>query len=444
MGVEEALAIADALVFAKTGKHFSTLQTSIFRGAWSGQRYEEIAEECYCSDVHVKMVGAELWELLSQGLEEKVGKKNFRAAFERRTDIAVTAVHGTLSAGVEGAIDLELPEGQVQLGSKFYMERPPIESRCYQTLVKPGSLIRIKAPRQMGKSSLMVRVLHHAAQQGYRTATVNFQLADSKIFADLDRLLKWFCATISRNLELPSQVADYWDDIFGAKTSCKDYFERYLLAKLDQPLVLALEEVDYIFPHPDLSDDFFSLLRSWHEEAKNSEVWQKLRLVLAHSTEVYIPLNINQSPFNVGLAVELPEFTPSQVEDLARRHGLDWNREEVEKLMETIGGHPYLVRVALYHLVQQNATLEELLHDAPTEAGSFSDHLRRHLGNLQQQSNLAAAMKMVLETSSPVRLESVEMFKLHSMGLVNLQGNEVTPRCQLYRQFFGDRLAAIG
>jgi serine/threonine-protein kinase len=390
------------------------------------------------------MVGAELWELLSQGLEEKVSKKSFRAALERRTDIAVTAVGATSPDGVEDAIDLEFPEDQVQLGSKFYIDRPPIESRCYQTVVKPGSLIWIKAPRQMGKSSLMVRVLDRAAQQGYRTATLNFQLADSKIFADLDRLLKWFCATISRNLELPNQVADYWDDIFGAKTSCKDYFERYLLAKLEQPLVLALEEVDYIFPHPDLSDDFFSLLRSWHEEAKNSEVWQKLRLVLAHSTEVYIPLNINQSPFNVGLAVELPEFIPSQVEDLARRHGLDWNCQEVDRLMETIGGHPYLVRVALYHLVQQNATLEELLQEAPTEAGSFSDRLRRHLGNLQQQSNLAAAMKMVLETSSPVRLESVEMFKLHSMGLVNLQGNEVTPRCQLYRQFFGDRLTAIG
>lgn len=41
----------------------------------------------------------------------------------------------------------ELPEGQVDLASAFYMERPPIESRCYEAIAKPGALIRIKAPR---------------------------------------------------------------------------------------------------------------------------------------------------------------------------------------------------------------------------------------------------------------------------------------------------------
>ena len=48
-------------------------------------------------------------------------------------------------------IELELPEGQVKLNSPFYLERPPIETTCYQTIINSGSLIRIKAPRQMGK-----------------------------------------------------------------------------------------------------------------------------------------------------------------------------------------------------------------------------------------------------------------------------------------------------
>jgi len=32
-------------------------------------------------------------------------------------------------------------------------------------------------------------------------------------------------------------------------------------------------------------------------------------------------------------------------------------------------------------------------------------------------------------------------FKLHSLGLVHLQGNYVTPRFNLYRQYFYERLA---
>ena len=143
-------------------------------------------------------------------------------------------------------------------------------------------------------------------------------------------------------------MAEYWDDIFGSKMSCKDYFENYLLSEIDQPLVLAIEEVDVIFERLDLADDFFSLLRSWHEEAKSNPVWQKLRLILVHSTEVYIPLNINQSPFNVGLPIELPEFSVAQVQDLAQKHGLTWKQEQVNQLMKIIGGHPYLVREALY------------------------------------------------------------------------------------------------
>jgi hypothetical protein len=60
----------------------------------------------------------------------------------------------------------ELPRGQVELASAFYVERKGIEDRCYEAIAKPGSLIRIKAPRQMGKTSLMARILHRANALG--------------------------------------------------------------------------------------------------------------------------------------------------------------------------------------------------------------------------------------------------------------------------------------
>ncbi|MFB2919965.1 MULTISPECIES: AAA-like domain-containing protein [Aerosakkonema] len=334
----------------------------------------------------------------------------------------------------------ELPEGQVDLASAFYVERPPIESRCYETILQPGALIRIKAPRQMGKTSLMARILHYASQSGCQIVPLSFQLADGKVFADLDKFLKWFCASICRRLRLPNRINDYWDEIFGSKDNCTAYFEEYLLENINNPLVLGLDEVDYVFQHPEIASDFFGLLRAWHEDAKNRDIWKKLRLVVVHSTEVYIPLSINQSPFNVGLPIELPEFTPQQVYDLTRWHDLDWDTAQVEKLMTMVGGHPYLVRLALYHIRRRDMTLKQLLETSPTEAGMYGDHLRRHLWNLQQHPDLATAMAQVVALNTPVRLESLQAFKLHSMGLVHLQGNEVTPRCDLYRFYFRDRL----
>lgn len=336
----------------------------------------------------------------------------------------------------------ELPRGQVELASAFYVERPGIDKCCKDAIAKPGALIRIKAPRQMGKTSLMARILHRAAQLGYRCVPLSLQLADSKVFADLEQFLRWFCANVALQLELPDKLAEHWHGIYGTSMACKSYFERYLLANDPTPLALGLDEVDVIFRYPELAADFFAMLRAWHEEAKNRDIWKKLRLVVVHSTEVYVPMDINQSPFNVGLPIELPEFQPDQVQDLANRHGLAWGDLEVEKLMGMLGGHPYLVRLALYHIARSEITLEKLLETAPTDAGLYSDHLRRHLWNLERHPDLAAAIKKVVDANASVQLASMHGFKLHSMGLVNLQGNYVTPRCDLYRQYFRVRLSS--
>lgn len=78
-----------------------------------------------------------------------------------------------------------------------------------------------------------------------------------------------------------------------------------------------------------------------------SEIWKKLRVVMVYLSEDNIPLDINQSPFNVGLNVELHEFIPDQVQDLVGRHqGLNWTTTQVQKLMNMVGGHPYLVGLA--------------------------------------------------------------------------------------------------
>lgn len=195
-----------------------------------------------------------------------------------------------------------------------------------------------------------------------------------------------------------------------------------------------------MFSSLEIADDFFGLLQALHEEAKRREIWKNFRLIVVHSTEVYIPLDINKSPFNVGLPVELPEFTGTQVQELARRYQLDWTMEQVQQLMALVGGHPYLVRLAMYALARHDLTLSELLQSAPTEAGIYRDHLRRHLGNLKHHPILLEAFRETIFAHGSVQLPSEQAFKLSSMGLVKLFKNEVIPACHLYRQYFQERL----
>jgi len=335
---------------------------------------------------------------------------------------------------------LEEPEGQIDLDSSFYVERPPIEKDCFEIIIRAGSLIRIKAPRQMGKSSLLSRTLSYAKHRGYKVVHLYLQQADGNVLAELDLFLKWFCGSIASELDLNENLDEYWQGVLGSKNKCTKYFQRYLLTTLKEPLVLGLDEVDLMFQYPKIASDFFGLLRAWHEKAKNEDIWKRLRLVIVHSKEVYIPLNINQSPFNVGLPIELPELNRPQVEDLVRRHQLEWQPAEIEQLMMLTGGHPYLVRQALYQIARGRMNLEQLSQLAATEEGIYGDHLRRQLGNLQEDPELINAFKELIASNRPLQLDSRLAFKLRSIGLVRFQGNHVVPMCDLYRQYFRQSL----
>jgi hypothetical protein len=338
-------------------------------------------------------------------------------------------------------ISLEFPSGPVPLNSRFYIERPPIETLAYQEICNPGSVIRIQAPRKMGKSSLIIRILARAEQAGYHTVSLDFRQADDAILTHLDKFLRWFCANVTRQLRLKPCLEDYWDEEMGSKICCTLYFQAYLLEQLQTPVVLVLNEVNRLFEYPQLAQEFLPLLRSWHEEAKHVKALQKLRLLVAYSTEVYVPLHIEQSPFNVGLPLKLPRFNLTQVQELAQRHGLNWSGDsQAKNLVAMVGGHPYLIRLALYHLRTQNITLKQLLQEAPTISGIYNNHLQNYLLTLQKESELAKALYQVVTTTEGVRLPPTIAYKLDSMGLVLLKGNEVLPSCDLYRLYFKELL----
>ncbi|MBH8575996.1 AAA-like domain-containing protein [Nostocaceae cyanobacterium CENA369] len=483
MNLEDALVILDTFL----EQSLNDVQELVFRKAWEGQTYPEIAESSGYDANYIKDVGSKLWKLLSHALEEEVTKSNFRSVLRRRSQISIrqtkqqhvqTAVlqqhQPSTSIGEIGLLFkdngndiselpvvtkiqeekksvllnpdyLEIPSGSVPLNSSFYIERPPIEERTFAEINKPGSLIRIKAPSQTGKTSLMQRILTHARQSGLHTVQISLQRADSQVFTSLEKFLRWFCANVSRQLNLEPKLHEYWDEDIGSKVSCTLYLQSYVLQEIDCPVVLALDEVNRIFEYPEISGDFLPLLRSWYEDASELEIWQKLRLLVVHATEAYIPLDINQSPFNVGLPIKLPEFSLEQVQDLALRHGLAWAEGEagakkLALLVAMIGGHPYLVRLALYHLVRQELSLEQLLETAPTIAGIYSNYLRHHLANLQTHPELKAALKKVVTSPTSVPLEAIAAYKLESMGLVKLEGNQAVPSCELYRLYFREQL----
>jgi hypothetical protein len=325
--------------------------------------------------------------------------------------------------------------------SGLYISRPPIESDCYREITKPGALLRVRSPQQTGKTSLVKKILGEATGYGYSTVYINCQVVEAAMFSGLDRFCRWFCANVSRELGIKPQLDDYWDEeLFGSLVSCQTYFQTYLLEQVGRPLVLALDNLDRLFEYGDIAGDFLPLLRFWHEEANNVEIWQNLRLVIAHSTEIYIQLDANQSPFNVGRSITLPGFDRVRVLELANAYGLPQN-EETERfageLLDLVGGHPFLTRLAIE---ARSRGVENSLENADTQGGIYAAHLRRHWDNLQKQPELMTAMKQVVSSDEGVILEPSVAYKLESTGLVLLEGDRAKPTRELYRRYFREQL----
>ncbi len=168
--------------------------------------------------------------------------------------------------------------------------------------------------------------------------------------------------------------------------------------------------------------------------------WKKVRWLLATSSEPsFFIENVDQSPFNIGLRVNLSAFTPEEIAEFADRYGLPLTQDSIHQIADYVGGHPYLVHLLLDN-ISRDPTSQERLFDLNQDGGKvFRDHLHRYLIQFQCEAELAAAMKSVIagKCCKNVRLES----RLEAAGLIRRnERNQVVPLCRLYAEFFGREL----
>jgi len=446
MNLEHIQDILNQQLLHLENRCLNATETLVLQGILQNQTYDEIAQqEGYSFSYFANVVAPELYRKLSEVTERRVTKKNCRAVLQSYLTVQTQPITNQLRSELENSSpNLQLssspayPCGAVPLDSPFYLKQPSVEQQIIEEITKPGALVRIKAAQEMGKTSLLFRILDHCEQKlGYQTVSLNLEKADESILEDINRFLRWLCINCARKLGLKPHLDDYWDEELGSKMSWTVYFEEYLLEEINSPLVLALDEVNQVFEHPKIAEDFLSLLRSCYEDAKRNPLWQKFRLIVVHSTEIYVPLRLEQSPFNIGLPIELKFFSQQQVQELAIKYKLNSQyNEEIEQLIELVGGHPALIHLAFYHISQEQITFKELLATAVTQTGIYAHHLQRHWLTLEEQPELAKAFQMVFQATEAVFLEPIIAYKLNSMGLINLVSNKATVSCRLYQEYF--------
>lgn len=338
--------------------------------------------------------------------------------------------------------EIRLPDESTSTSSGIYIDRGIIEQLCRETIAQPRSLLRIKAPWRVGKSLLLERLLQEASDLGQFAVRMDFGALTAETLADLRLLYGAFGQRIRRLTKTGVAIEDMWQQ----KHSANDNFTAYLdeiLEEIDRPIVVAIDNLERIFPQEMAAVDLCALLRACHEETLPD--YQKLRLVLVYATDDYPKLDLNRSPFNVGVAAELGEFELSPQDDRLVRwlahYGVNLDAKQQQTAIDWIGGHPALWEALIWACRGQQIAWEQLWEDAPTEGGVFGDHFRvlrdRLQGFLERSPQAGITAQQALVSSEPIEIDRDLAFKLYSMGLVWRRGDAVVSRNRLYREYFG-------
>ncbi len=336
----------------------------------------------------------------------------------------------------------EMPAGAVPLSSPFYIVRPA-DHVFMRGVSQQDSIVLVKGARQMGKTSLIARSLHQAREKGMRVAISDFQTLNESDFSDIRSFYISLAESLANQLDIDISLEDTWNPKRAPNTNFERFIRKEVLPLTDAPLIWALDEADRLFPR-DFGTEVFGLFRSWHNSRQlNPDAgWEKLTLVIGYATEASLFIkDVNMSPFNVGTHVDLSDFTPEEISDLNARYGHPLPDENaITRLMERVGGQPFLIRRSLYAMAVENMPFEELLRTAASDSGIFGDHLRRFYISLHRDEELESAVRNFIIQRRP--LDPDQFHRLRGAGLI--KGNsrqESSPRCGIYADYLREHLS---
>jgi hypothetical protein len=335
--------------------------------------------------------------------------------------------------------------------SDDYLVRP-VDHELRFAIAKQSSIVLIKGPSQVGKTSLLARGLTEARGAGAKVVSIDLEGLDSFHLESSKNFLQKLAESIAEQLQLKGMSGRIWDPhyspglVLGHYYSPSLIFERFVRDKLfsdtASPVVLGLDGADRLF-RTDFGSEIFALFRYWHNKRALDPAgpWQRLTVVIAYAVEEHLFVrDPDQSPFNVGTRLVLEDFTLEQDEKLNLRFGSPLrNKTQAAAYYSLAGGHPYLVRQGLEEMATRGLGLAEFEAIAALDEGPFGEHLRGMLDRLVQDRAMCDIVRDVLHGKRCPDQES--FYRLRSAGVLSGESAEsVRPRCGLYATWLERRL----
>ncbi len=267
--------------------------------------------------------------------------------------------------------------------------------------LRRGEFAYVLDSRQKGKSSLMIRTRQVLESEGTLTVLIDLQRFGSNL--DPERWYASMLLAAGQELRLEDRLLDLWDEqkhagpmqrFFGA-------LERGT-AELGKPVVVFVDEIDYVRSLPFSTDEFFAGIREYYNRRASGGQSHLGFCLLGVATPSELIRDVQITPFNVGTRVELTDFTLDELAPYAAALSQDGRDGAalVRRIHRWTGGHPYLTQRMASAVAAQPAVRSAGGLDRVAESLFFSVKARA------EEPNLTDVSRRVLE--SPIEGVSPE------------------------------------
>lgn len=344
--------------------------------------------------------------------------------------------------------------GSVQANDGLYIHRGADEELL--ELCRAGAFTYVLTPRQMGKSSLMVRTAERLSNEGVTSIVIDLQEIGVELTAE-----QWYyglVAKIDEKTSLRTNAKQWWKEHealgFGQRLTL--FLKDVLMAEAgpEERVVIFVDEIDTTLSLK-FSDDFFTAVRSIYGSRASEPLLRRLSFVLIGvATPTDLIGDPRRTPFNIGQRVDLTDFTDEEALPLAQGLGRPAGeaREVLGWAMAWTGGHPFLTQ-------QLCAAIASKAQAGWTRADVDAVVAERFLGeDFGKNSNLLFVRDMltkrapdresvlntyaeVLRGERPVADEGQSVSKAHLKlsGVVRTEDGALRVRNRIYREVFDER-----
>ena len=247
MNWDQVVKEIDTKVFSKTNRHLKEVENIVLQGAWQGKTYEQMEETCQYSLSYLKQAaGPRLWKLLSEVLQEDIGKSNFRVVLERQWN-------------KQGALNVELydPVPKLEVTQKQDWAEAPVINTLYGRDRELKSLKKWVAQR--------CRLVTIFGMGGIGKTALAIYFA-KQVQAEFDRVIWRSLHYVSGATELVNNLLQFFDPIPEQNSSNLDRQISLLIEQLRQNrCLIVLDTATEIWQRGDLAGHYRQQYKGYGE-----------------------------------------------------------------------------------------------------------------------------------------------------------------------------------